>query len=138
MFTYGCTCLHMAVHVYITKDFLLSIHIVTCIAKYGYIMQHYIIMSIKAHAILLCCSLRQCIVSVLIKMLNMFNRYMVESTACHINEQIINSEECSELDTTYAAMVFNNGYVVMMDYSSMVNKKYSIYCYFSSTFEVAS
>ena len=39
-------CLHMAVHVYITKDFLLSIHIVTKLS-----MQYDIIMSIKAHAI---------------------------------------------------------------------------------------
>ena len=67
----------------------------------------------------------------------MFNRYMVESTVCHVNEQIVNSEECSELDTTSTAMLFNNGYVVMMDTSSMINKKYSIYCYFLSTFEVA-
>ena len=69
----------------------------------------------------------------------MFNRYMVENTVCHVNEKIVNSEESSELDTTSATMMlFNNGYVVMMDTSSMINKKYSIYCYFSSTFQVAS
>ena len=64
---------------------------------------------------------------------------MAESTVCHVNKQIVNNEQYSELDTTSATMVlFNNGYVVMMDTSSMINKKYSIYCYFSSTFEVAS
>ena len=63
-------------------------------------------------------------------------------------QQIINSEECSDLDITSAAMVFNNGYVVIMDNSMMDNTlqvtiiqqstgKYSIYYYFSSTFEVS-
>ena len=61
----------------------------------------------------------------------------------------MNSEECSELDTTYGAMMlFNNGYVVMMDTSSMMDStlqvtiqpstaKPSIYYYFSSTSEVS-
>ena len=61
----------------------------------------------------------------------------------------MNSEECSELDTTSVAMIlFNNGYVVMMDTSSMMNNtlqvtiqpstaKPSIYYYFSSTSEVS-
>ena len=70
--------------------------------------------------------------------MHMFNRHMVESTVCHVNEQIVNSEECSEFDTTSATMMFSDGCVViMMDTSSsMIDKKYSIYCYFSSTFEV--
>ena len=71
--------------------------------------------------------------------MHMFNGCTVESTVCHVNEQIVNSEECSELgDTTSAAMMFSDGCVViMMDTSSsMIDKKYSIYCYFSSTFEV--
>ena len=69
----------------------------------------------------------------------MFNGYMVESTVCHVNEKNVNSEECSELDTTSAAMMlFNNGYAVMMDTSCMMDKKCSIYYYFSSTFEVAN
>ena len=34
----------------------------------------------------------------------------------------MNSEECSELDTAYGAMMlFNNGYAVMMDTSSMMD-----------------
>ena len=61
----------------------------------------------------------------------------------------MNSEQCSEFDTTSAAMMlFNNGYVVMMDTSSMMDNtlqvtiqpstaKDSICCYFSSTFEVS-
>ena len=61
----------------------------------------------------------------------------------------MNSEECSELDITSAAMIlFNNGYVVTtMDTSSMMDNtlqmtmqpstaKHSIY-YFSSTSEVS-
>ena len=63
-------------------------------------------------------------------------------------QQIINSEECSDLDiTSTAMMVFNNGYVVMMDNSMMDNTiqvtlqpstaNYSIDYYFSSTFEVS-
>ena len=58
-------------------------------------------------------------------------------------EQITNSEQCSELDTTSTAvMVFNNGYVFMimhMDTGSMMNYTLhmnSIYQYFSSAFEV--
>ena len=131
MFTYGCTCLH-------NKRFFIK-HPHSYIAKYGYnaVLHHYEYKS--SCNTLLCCSLRKSIVSVLIKMLNMFNRHMVESTVCHVNEQIVNSEECSELgDTTSAAMMFSDGCVViMMDTSSsMIDKKYSIYCYFSSTFEV--
>ena len=63
---------------------------------------------------------------------------MAESIVCHENEQIIISEECSELDTTFAAVVFSNDHVVtIMDTSSIINKKYSIYYYFSSIFEVS-
>ena len=59
----------------------------------------------------------------------------------------LNNEEYSELDATPAAMIlFNNGYVVMMGTSSMMDNtlqvtiqlsttKYSIYYYFSSTIE---
>ena len=61
----------------------------------------------------------------------------------------MNSEECSELNTTSAVvMLFNNGYIVMMDTSSMMvntlqvtiqpsTAKHSIYYYFSSTSEVS-
>ena len=63
----------------------------------------------------------------------------------------MNSEQCSELDTTSAAMMlFNNGYVVtIMDTSSMMDNplqvtiqpqstaKHSIYYYFSSAFEAS-
>ena len=61
----------------------------------------------------------------------------------------MNSEECSEFDTTSVAMMlFNNGYVIMMNASSMMNNtsqvkiqpstaKHPIYCYFSSTSEVS-
>ena len=65
--------------------------------------------------------------------------------------EAMNSERCSELDTTSTAMMlFNNGYVVtIMDTSSMMDNtlqvtiksstaKHSIYYYFSSTFEVSS
>ena len=70
--------------------------------------------------------------------------------AYYDEEQIVNSEECCELDTQSAAMLFNNGYVVtIMDTSSMIGNtlqvtiqpstvKYSIYYYFSSTFEVSA
>ena len=69
--------------------------------------------------------------------------------ACYDEEQIVSSEECSELDTTSTAMLFNNGYVVkIMDTSGMIGNtlqvtiqpstvKHSIYYYFSSTFEVS-
>ena len=63
----------------------------------------------------------------------------------------LNSEEYSELDTTPAAMMlFNNGYAVMMDTSSMMmdntlqviiqpsKAKHSTYCYFSSTIEASA
>ena len=47
---------------------------------------------------------------------------MAESTVCHVNKQIVNIEQYSELDTTSATMILlNNGYVVMMDTSSMIN-----------------
>ena len=61
----------------------------------------------------------------------------------------MNSEQCSELGTTSTAMMlFNNGYVIIMDTSSMMDNtlqvtiqpltaKHSIYYYFSSTFEVS-
>ena len=61
----------------------------------------------------------------------------------------MNSEESSELDTASAAMMlFSNGYVVMIDTSSMMDNtiqvtiqpsiaKHSIYCYFSSISEVS-
>ena len=74
---------------------------------------------------------------------------MDESIVYHRSEQIMNSEQCSELDTTSTAMMlFNNGYdVIIMDTSSMMDNtlqvtiqpstaKHSIYYYFSSTFEV--
>ena len=59
------------------------------------------------------------------------------------------SEQCSELDTTSAAMMlFNNGYAVMMHTSMMDNTiqvtiqpsttKDSIYYYFLSTSEVSA
>ena len=66
---------------------------------------------------------------------------MVESIVWHENEQFIDSEECSDLDTTSAAMVFSNGQIVtIMDTSMMDNTstKNSIYYYFSSTFEVST
>ena len=51
----------------------------------------------------------------------------------------MNSEECSELDTTSTAMMFSNGHdvITIMDTSNMMDKKYSIYYYFSSTYEVS-
>ena len=61
----------------------------------------------------------------------------------------MNSEEYSEFDTISAAMMlFNNGYVVMTDTSSMMDNtiqvkiqpstaKHPIYNYFSSTSEVS-
>ena len=62
----------------------------------------------------------------------------------------MNSEQCSELDTTSTAMMlFNNGYVIIiMDTDSMMDNtlqvaiqpsttKHSIYYYFSSAFEVS-
>ena len=81
-------------------------------------------------------------------MLNRISRDLNEIIIGFEEQQIINSEECSDLDVTSAAMVFNNGYVVMMNTSSMVNNtiqvttqsstaKHSICCYFSSTFEVS-
>ena len=69
-------------------------------------------------------------------MLNRLSRDLNEITE---NEQIINSEECSELDTTSAAMMFSNGHVVTIMDTSMINntlQKCSIYCCFSSNFEV--
>ena len=80
-------------------------------------------------------------------MLNRISRDLNEIIVGCEEQQIIYSEECSDLDITSAAMVFNNGYVVMMDNSMMDNTiqvtiqpstgKYSIYYYFSSTFEVS-
>ena len=58
---------------------------------------------------------------------------MVESIVWHENEQfmIIDSEKCSELDTTSAAMVFSNDHVeTTMDTGSMMDNtssKNSIY-----------
>ena len=50
------------------------------------------------------------------------------------------SEECSELDTTSTAMMFTNDHhvITIMDTCSMMEEKYFIDCYFTSTFEVAS
>ena len=64
---------------------------------------------------------------------------MGESIVCHENELIMNSEECSELDTTSTAMMFSNDHhvIMIMDTSSMMDKKCSIYCYFSSTYEAS-
>ena len=66
---------------------------------------------------------------------------MVESIVWHENEQFIDSEKCSEVDTTSAAMVFSNDHVeTTMDTGSMMDNtssKNSIYYYFSSTFEVS-
>ena len=39
---------------------------------------------------------------------------MVESIVCHESEQITNSEECSELDTTSAAMVFTIVMIILL------------------------
>ena len=62
----------------------------------------------------------------------------------------MSSEQCSEFDTTSTAMMlFNNGYAVMMDTSSIMNNtiqvtiqpstaKHSIYYYFLSTIEVSA
>ena len=69
-------------------------------------------------------------------MLNMLSRDLNEITE---NEQIINSEQCSELGTTSAAMLFSNGHIVTIMDTSMMNntlQKCSIYYYFSSNFEV--
>ena len=69
-------------------------------------------------------------------MLNMLSRDLNEITE---NEQIINSEQCNELETTSAAMLFSNGQIVtIMDTSMMGNtlQECSIYYYFSSNFEV--
>ena len=63
-------------------------------------------------------------------------------------KEAMNSVECSKFDPTSAAMIFNNGYVVIMDTDSMMDNtlqvtiqpltaKHSIYYYFSSTFEVS-
>ena len=81
-------------------------------------------------------------------MLNRISRDLNGIIVGYEEQQIINSEECSDLDITSAAMmVFNNGYVVMMDNNMMDNTiqvtlqlstaNYSIYYYFSSTFEVS-
>ena len=57
----------------------------------------------------------------------MLNMFMIESTVCHENEQIMNSEECNALDTTSAAMMlFNNGYVAMMDTSMMMDNSLQV------------
>ena len=68
------------------------------------------------------------------------NSCTVENIDCHQDEQIMESEECSELDTTSTAVMFSNNHHVttIMDTCSMMDKKYFIYCYFSSTFEVTS
>ena len=64
---------------------------------------------------------------------------MAEGIVCHENEQITNSEQCSELDTTSTAIMFSNGLhvITIMDTSNMMDKKHSIYYYFSPTFEVS-
>ena len=69
-------------------------------------------------------------------MLNRLSRDLNEITE---NEQIINSEECSELETTSAALMFSNGHnITIIDTSMMDNtlQDRSIYYYFSSNFEV--
>ena len=75
------------------------------------------------------------------KMLNRFNNDLHGITVGCEEEQIMNSEQCSELNATSAAMVCSNDHVItMMDSSSMMDNtlpKNSIYYYFSSTFEVA-
>ena len=85
------------------------------------------------------------------KMLSRFCNNLYASNVHCENGQTMNSEECSEFDTTSGTMVlFNNGYVViLMDTSSMMDNtsqvtiqpstvKHSIYCYFLSTFEVST
>ena len=76
----------------------------------------------------------------LIKMLNSLSRDLNEITAGDYGEeQITNSEQCSELDTTATVMVSDHVDTIM-DISSMMDKtlpKNSIYYYFPSTFEVA-
>ena len=72
-------------------------------------------------------------------MLNRFSKDLNEITIGCEKEQLISSEECSELDTTAAAVVYSNSQLTMMDMSRMMEntfKKCSIYYYFSSTFEV--
>ena len=74
-------------------------------------------------------------------MLNRFSKDLNEITIGCEKEQLISSEECSELDTTAAAVVFSNSQLTMMDMimSRMMDntfKKCSIYYYFSSTFEI--
>ena len=86
----------------------------------------------------------------------MFCEDLNESIGCY-KQQIVSSEECSELDATSAAMVFSNDRVVtIMDTSCtcMIDNTLklqetieqpavsnhdlgSIYYYFSSTFEVS-
>ena len=76
--------------------------------------------------------------------------YMLVEISVVCKKEAMNSEQCSELDTTSTAMmVFNNGCVVIiMDTSSMMDNtlqvtiqsstaKHSIYYYFSSAFEVS-
>ena len=82
-------------------------------------------------------------------MFNRINRDLNEIIVGCEEQHIVNSEECSDLDITYTAMMlFNNGYVVMMDTSSMMDNtiqvtiqpstaKHLIYYYFSSTFEMS-
>ena len=67
---------------------------------------------------------------------------MLNRLSRDLNEITVSCEQCTEWDTTSTAMmVFNNGYVVtIIDVSSIMDNtlpKCSIYCYFSSTFEVA-
>ena len=87
----------------------------------------------------------------------MFCEDLNESIGCY-KEQIVNSEQCSELDATSAAMVFSNDRVVtimdtsctcMMDNTFKLQETIkqptvsnhdlgSVPYYFSSTFEVSS
>ena len=86
----------------------------------------------------------------------MFYEDLNESIGCY-KEQIVSSEECSELDATSAAMVFSNYHVVsimgtictcMMDNTFKLQETIeqptvsnhdlgSDHYYFSSTFEVS-
>ena len=82
-------------------------------------------------------------------MLRRFCNNLYGNNVHYENEQIINSEECSELDTTSTAMMlFNSGYVVMMHPSSIMDNTLQVIIQpstaknaihsFSSTFEVST
>ena len=88
----------------------------------------------------------QCVIEILSMICEDLNESV--NIACYDEEQIVNSEECSDLDTTSAAMLLDGYIVKIMDTSSMIGNtlqvtiqpstvKHSIYYYFSSTFEVS-